>query len=141
MRADTADGGVTGGRGDRAVMVGQLNKEAVASHRDLSAVAVFREALTLVSPNGRWAVKDRVKADDKNVMDAASPGQAPGAALVAIIDFKWLLASEGLHVHVERLQRDRPYALECLAHAAASPCDAVRAAGLRLRKALGLGTD
>jgi hypothetical protein len=122
-------------------MVGRGINAAGASHVVASATAVFRGALTLVSPNGRWSVKDRVKADDKTVMDAASPGQGPGAALVAIIDFKWLLASEGLHVHVERLQRDRLYALECLAHAAASPCDAVRAAGLRLRKALDLGTD
>lgn len=61
--------------------------------------------------------------------------------LVEVIDFKWLMAKEGLHVHVERLQNDAAYARECLARAAASPREAVRAVALRLRDKLGLAGD
>lgn len=62
------------------------------------------------------------------------------SSLVDIIELKWLLANEGLRVHVERLQSDPVYALECLDKADASPRDAVRVAAARLRIRLGLGT-
>ena len=42
-------------------------------------------------------------------------------ALVEIIELKWLLAGEGFHVHVERLQTDRDYARQALHRAQASP--------------------
>ena len=40
--------------------------------------------------------------------------------LVDIIDLKWLMARDGHHVHVERLQAEPAYARECLIKAAAS---------------------
>jgi len=49
-----------------------------------------------------------------------------------------LLAADGVHVHVERLQNDTDYARQCLAKAEASPREAVRAAAVRLRRRLGL---
>ena len=77
--------------------------------------------------------------NNKAPMNATSHSERQALELVDIIDFKWLLASDGLHVHVERLQTDPVYLRECLAKAAASPRDAVRAAALRLRTQLGLG--
>jgi hypothetical protein len=52
--------------------------------------------------------------------------------LVEIIDLKWLLAHEGHHVHVERLQSDRAYAAEVLDLAARSTSAALRATAVRL---------
>jgi hypothetical protein len=72
-------------------------------------------------------------------MNVTANSEHQALELVDIIDFKWLLAKEGLHVHVERLQKDRAYALECLSRAANSPREAVRAAAQRLRDRLGLG--
>ena len=46
--------------------------------------------------------------------------------LVVIIDFKWLMAGEGVRVHVERLQCDRDYAAACLAQGAQSHIPALR---------------
>jgi hypothetical protein len=59
-------------------------------------------------------------------------------ALVEIIELKWLLAGEGFHVHVERLQSDRDYARQALHRAAASPNPALRETALRLRTKLRL---
>ena len=70
-------------------------------------------------------------------MNATTQSERQGLELVDIIDFKWLAAKEGLHVHVERLQKDPAYALDCLSKAAASPREAVRAAAQRLRSRLG----
>lgn len=58
--------------------------------------------------------------------------------LVDIVDFKWLMASDGLRVNVERLQTDRDYAAECFARASLSRCEPLRHAALRLRTRLGL---
>lgn len=52
--------------------------------------------------------------------------------LVDIIDFKWLMAREGHHIHVERLQRDACYARACVALAADSAIAALRDAARRL---------
>jgi hypothetical protein len=71
-------------------------------------------------------------------MNATHSGEAQALDLVDIIDFKWLAAKEGLHVHVERLQNDPSYALDCLAKAAGSPRQAVREAAQKLRRSLGL---
>ena len=71
-------------------------------------------------------------------MNATAHSEHQALELVDIIDFKWLMAKDGLHVHVERLQTDPAYALECLAKAATSPREAVQAAARRLRQRLGL---
>ena len=57
-------------------------------------------------------------------------------ALVEIIELKWLLAGEGIHIHVERLQKDPAYALRALDQAAASASPTLRATALRLRSRL-----
>jgi hypothetical protein len=72
-------------------------------------------------------------------MNATLPAERQALELVDIIDFKWLAAKEGLHIHVERLQNDPLYARDCLDKADQSPRDAVRAAAAHLRKRLGLG--
>jgi hypothetical protein len=50
--------------------------------------------------------------------DSPSDGDCP-LPLVQIIELKWLLAGHGLHIHVERLQRDPAYARSILGAAAA----------------------
>ena len=73
--------------------------------------------------------------------DASAPSsiskQPPGGCsvwpLVEIIELKWLLAGEGIHIHVERLQNDPAYACRALDTAAASANPALRATALRLR--------
>lgn len=59
-------------------------------------------------------------------------------ALVEIIELKWLLAGEGVHLHVERLQSDREYARLALDRAAASPNASLREMAARLRARLGI---
>ncbi|HSM20950.1 MAG TPA: hypothetical protein VK876_01945 [Rubrivivax sp.] len=59
-------------------------------------------------------------------------------ALVEIIELKWLLAGEGFHVHVERLQTDRDYARQALHRAQESPNAALRETAARLRTKLQL---
>jgi hypothetical protein len=61
-------------------------------------------------------------------------------ALVEIVELKWLLAGEGLHLHVERLQADPEYARRILAAAEASSNQALRAAADRVRRGLSLDT-
>lgn len=56
--------------------------------------------------------------------------------LVEIVELKWLLAAEGTHVHVEKLQADRDYACRCLAAAEASKNAALRRVAHRLRQRL-----
>lgn len=72
-----------------------------------------------------------------NLPVAATQRAAP---LVDIIDLKWLLASEGVHVHVERLLGDPAYAEAVLAPAEASPRQAVRDAARRVRQGLAART-
>ncbi len=57
-------------------------------------------------------------------------------ALVEIVELKWLLAGEGLHLHVERLQSDPEYARRILDMAATSKNQALRTAAARVRKGL-----
>lgn len=71
-------------------------------------------------------------------MNAHAPDEHQVLELVDIIDFKWLMSSIGLRVHVERLQTDRAYAIELLSLAAAAPSQAVRDAAERLRTRMGL---
>lgn len=57
-------------------------------------------------------------------------------ALIDLVDFKWLMAAEGHRVHLERLQRERGYALSCLQAALASRGETLRRCALRLQVAL-----
>ena len=66
------------------------------------------------------------------------PSERPCVELVDIIDFKWLMSSIGLRVHIERLQSDRDYAHQVLSQGAAAPNQAVRDAAARLSLRMGL---
>jgi predicted DNA-binding protein (UPF0251 family) len=59
--------------------------------------------------------------------------------LVDIVELKWMLAGEGLHVHVERLQSDPQYARECLLAAERSENATVRQVASKLRERLDIG--
>lgn len=59
--------------------------------------------------------------------------------LVEIIELKWLLAGVGIHIHVERLQRDAAYAQRALDAAGGSTSPVIRALALRLRQRLAPG--
>ena len=56
--------------------------------------------------------------------------------LVDIVELKWMLAGEGLHVHVEKLQSDPVYARECLLAAERSGNATLRQVATRLRAQL-----
>lgn len=68
-------------------------------------------------------------------MNANSLSDPDVLRLVDIVHLKWMLAGEGLHVHVEKLQNDLAYADECLCAAERSDNPTLRqmAAGLRSR--------
>ncbi len=59
-------------------------------------------------------------------------------SLVEIIELKWLLAGEGMHLHVERLTTDTDYARAALRRAEASANPALRETASRVRLKLGL---
>jgi cell division protein FtsL len=61
-------------------------------------------------------------------------------ALVEIVELKWLLTGEGVHLHVERLQSDPEYARQILDRAAASKTSTLRNAAARVRRGLQLNT-
>lgn len=69
-------------------------------------------------------------------MNTVVPPEHSRAALVDIIDFKWLMGHEGHAVHVERLQQDAAYADRCLLLAEKSPTEALRRVTARLRLGL-----
>lgn len=52
--------------------------------------------------------------------------------LIEIIDLKWMLAGEGIRIHVERVQNDPVYAAACLGQAARSTNPALRRLAVRL---------
>ena len=66
----------------------------------------------------------------------SAPCSSGALPLVDIIELKWLLAGEGIHIHVERLQRDPAYALRALDQASASARPTLRAAAQRMRSRL-----
>jgi hypothetical protein len=72
-------------------------------------------------------------------MNAISHRENEAMALVDIVDLKWLLAGEGVHLHVERLQRDPAYAASILDAAAASHNPALPTVAERVRKLLKIG--
>ena len=47
-------------------------------------------------------------------MNVCTLAEQSALTLVDIVELKWMLAGEGLHVHVEKLQSDPCYARECL---------------------------
>ena len=66
---------------------------------------------------------------------AGTDGQGfPG--LIDLVDFKWLMAGEGHVVHLERLQSDHGYALQCLQRGLATRCEPLRFSAERLLGAL-----
>ncbi len=69
-------------------------------------------------------------------MNASSVSEDRALRLVEIVELKWMLAGEGLHVHVERLQSDPAYARECLLAAERSANATVRQVAARLRARL-----
>jgi hypothetical protein len=71
-------------------------------------------------------------------MNAVTATEQRALSLVEIVDFKWLMAGDGHHVHVERLQADPAYAAQCLALAAGSRIAALRATAHRLAGTLGV---
>jgi predicted DNA-binding protein (UPF0251 family) len=66
-------------------------------------------------------------------MNASSSAEQGALRLVDIVELKWMLAGEGLHVHVERLQSDPGYARECLLAAERSENPTVRQVAIKLR--------
>jgi len=83
------------------------------------------------------AVKVPVRSPDPR-MNALSHRETQALSLVEIIDLKWLLAGEGLHLHVERLQRDPAYARQILDAASQSTNTALRDVAARVRRRLSL---
>jgi hypothetical protein len=62
---------------------------------------------------------------------AGADGQEfPG--LIDLVDFKWLMAGEGHIVHLERLQSDPVYALQCLQRGLVAQCEPLRFSARRL---------
>jgi hypothetical protein len=72
-------------------------------------------------------------------MNVLSHREIDAVVLVDIIDLKWLLAGEGLHLHVERLQTDGDYALRIFEAAAGSKNAALRAVAERVQRLLASG--
>ena len=70
------------------------------------------------------------------VMSIGGPIAFSTIDLIDIINLKWLLAGQGLRIHVERLQSDPLYAAECLSQAAHSPNEATRRLAKRLTASL-----
>jgi len=69
-------------------------------------------------------------------MNVSTLSEQRALSLVDIVELKWMLAGEGLHVHVEKLQTDPCYARECLRAAERSTNAAVRQVALKLRARL-----
>jgi hypothetical protein len=69
-------------------------------------------------------------------MNASSLTEQSALRLVDIVELKWMLAGEGVHVHVERLQSDPDYARECLMAAERSGNATVRRVASKLRARL-----
>ena len=72
-----------------------------------------------------------------NVSTASKPNLLQ---LVDIVELKWMLAGEGLHIHVEKLQSDPGYAHECLLAAERSATATGRQVAGKLRARLGTST-
>jgi hypothetical protein len=69
----------------------------------------------------------------QEVRMASFAASAAAPELIDFVDFKWLMATEGHRVDLERLRDDPAYARGCLALAAGSRQDFLRQAAERLR--------
>ncbi len=58
--------------------------------------------------------------------DAAPTSADSGLALLTEVDFKWLMAGQGLWIDSARFHRDPPYAADLLRLALASPSSVLR---------------
>ena len=70
-----------------------------------------------------------------HAVQAAPAGGLP-PDLLALVDFKWLMAGEGHRLDLDRLQGDPPYLRGCLALAAGSRSATLRQAAQRLSRGL-----
>lgn len=68
----------------------------------------------------------------KDALLEREPGVDTGAALLAEVDFKWLMAGQGHDVDAARLHDDPAYATTCRAWARALPDRELRACTERL---------
>ena len=55
-------------------------------------------------------------------------------SLLDWVDFKWLMASQGRRVDVDRLQCDSGYAEQCVAQALTLPSELLRRLALKLQR-------
>jgi predicted DNA-binding protein (UPF0251 family) len=69
-------------------------------------------------------------------MNVCTSAELKALSLVDIVELKWMLAGEGLHVHVEKLQSDLEYARECLCAAERSGNPTLRQVASKLRARL-----
>ena len=69
-------------------------------------------------------------------MTAPTQSETRMPPLVAIIELKWLLAGEGVYLHVERLMSEPDYARRALERAEASDSPTLRAVAARMRTKL-----
>lgn len=74
-------------------------------------------------------------------MNVSSLKEQSALRLVDIVELKWMLAGEGLHVHVEKLQSDPVYARACLHAAERSSNATVRQVASKLRACLDVGSS
>lgn len=56
-----------------------------------------------------------------------------GVELLELVDFKWLMAGQGVWVDLTRWRQDANYADTCIASGLCSHCDALRACAARLQ--------
>lgn len=66
-------------------------------------------------------------------MNAVTQTPHQKLSLIDVIHLKWMLAGEGVYLHVERLMADPAYAEQALQRGAASTSPALRAMATRLR--------
>lgn len=66
-------------------------------------------------------------------MNATCPAEALPTPLVEVVELKWLMAGEGVRIHVEHMLDDEAYASSVLERALRSASPALRAAAERLR--------
>lgn len=72
-------------------------------------------------------------------MSVQLPTESLPTPLVEIVELKWLLAGEGVRIHVEHMIDDGAYAARVLSRALESSKPALRVAAERLRARLARG--
>ena len=60
-------------------------------------------------------------------------GSGQDLELLQLVDFKWLMAGQGVWVDLTRWRADASYADSCIASGLCSHCDALRACAARLQ--------